>query len=663
AGGMTPLEVETVLVPSRELEFRLVPESRIRVEVVRRRDGTSIPRVRYRISPDRRGLEQAPSEETEPPIAIAPALRMANSWSVPEARLWIRVEVEGPEEVERRLPFSPGGETTIRIEVGRAAAVEGVVRGPGAKPIAGAQVWALPHRRAGDLLDPSATGALGPATTDAEGRFRLEVDAGGVRLLAAPLEEAWRPFKGLSDPIPIGAGDLAKADIPLAVPGEIRGTISTPSGDPIAGATVGVRFLDAPFGMWRSRREVRTDETGSFRAYPLVPGIHLVSHESSALVVAVEPGGRAEASFRGADPLRDGRRAAGEIAAMITDAGVPLARARVEAVHAAIGWRDETVSDLDGMAQFPSVPPGRVMLRVLAGGAGSRIRASSEATAIEGESARVVLDAADAVLRVRLTASGSPVRGTVRLVRWAGGGADPDTGWLPTDERGERTLGGLPAGRYVIQGRSDAYGDGIAERKLAAGDEAAVTLPIAVSPATLVVEVRDETTGKPLRDAWVRLQTTGGLPLLSRPGPFATLEAAAQTDETGFVDLAEIPAGPVAIGVSVEGRWDRGRIVRALDLPPGAQRRLILAVPAAGALLLRAPVGIGSRLASAAVRVAPVSPPGPGRPTRRLSFGVQFEAGLLPGVWRADVEGDPSRSCEVEIFPGRITRVELAGSD
>jgi len=662
ARGITPIEVESVPVPSRDLEFHLVPETRIRVEVVRRRDGSPVARVRYRTASERRGLDQAAPEEAEPPISLSPVLRMSNPSSVPEPRIWIRVEAEGPEEVERRLPFSPGGETTIRIEVGRAAAVEGIVRGPGLKPVPGARVWALPCGRRGDLGDPAASGALGPATTDAEGRFKLEVDAGAVRLLAAPAEEAWSAFTGLSDPVPIDAGDLARADIGLASPGEIRGTVTSASGELVSGALVEVRFLDRPFGTWTSRREERTDDSGAFRSYPLPPGIYALSHDSSALVVEMRSGGRAEASFRGADPMQGPKRAAGEIGATVSEAGVPLAGARVEVLHKPLAWRAESACDVDGFVRFLTVPPGRVLLRVLAGGAGKGIRASAALTVVEGEAARAALDVAGAALRIRLTASGSPVRGVLRLVRWFEGDADPDSGWVPTDDRGERVCGGLAAGRYAIQARSDSYGEGIAEHSVAAGEEAVIVLPIAVAPATLTVEVRDEVTGRPLRDAWVRLRTAGGVPLLSGPGPFASLEAAAQTDEAGFVDLAEIPRGPVAIAAHIEGRWDRARIVRALDLAPGSQRRLILALPAAGALLLRAPGEIGSRIASAAVRITPISPPGPRRPLRWLEFGLLFEEGLLPGVWRAEVEGDPSRSCEVEIFPGRITRAELRGS-
>ncbi len=171
------------------------------------------------------------------------------------------------------VEVAPGEETTVRFELAAGVAVEGIVRDRSGAAVPGASVWLTTGHA--DWM-----GGQTIATTDAGGRFHLR---------DVPREQSLGAFAA-------GFGPSALVDLealdaesqPLRVEleltaegGSLRGIVTGPDGEPIAGATVSAgAYAESSWGMtsgalrterW-TPRTATTDGRGAYAMHGLPPG-------------------------------------------------------------------------------------------------------------------------------------------------------------------------------------------------------------------------------------------------------------------------------------------------------------------------------------------------------------------------------------------------------
>lgn len=164
------------------------------------------------------------------------------------------VHAEHPHHLSGRLAIGglgPGRvKDEVRIELGEAAVVEGVVRNAAGATVAGAAVtW---RDRPGDWREPDDAIS---ATADAEGRFVLRnVPPGEGAVQATSTDGAL----GGSD-AEAEAGRTTRVDVSLESGGDVSGFVVDDSGNPVPGARV---RLDADVGADRGWWELRGSRAG-----------------------------------------------------------------------------------------------------------------------------------------------------------------------------------------------------------------------------------------------------------------------------------------------------------------------------------------------------------------------------------------------------------------
>jgi protocatechuate 3,4-dioxygenase beta subunit len=148
-----------------------------------------------------------------------------------------------------------GSAERITFALERGAAVEGVVRGPGGEPVAGASVTARPV--SSSIL---SGGAPEEVTTAADGSWRFAALAKGSYELAARHGEH-APGPSLLETLD-GRTERRGVELSLAAGARLRGRVTAASGEPAAHATVrivGRRTVNRP-----EIRQVHADRRGFF---------------------------------------------------------------------------------------------------------------------------------------------------------------------------------------------------------------------------------------------------------------------------------------------------------------------------------------------------------------------------------------------------------------
>ena len=281
----------------------------------------------------------------------------------------------------------PGGMAT---PPGRAAADPAVPTAtgpaPGRTPLAApaATDGSSVLRLRGRVLDPfgepvgsalvGEPGAASPASTDAQGCFTLEVARGRKAIGLLVLAAAHAPC--LADvELPGGVATHDAGDLQLVRAGWIRGQTTDPSGAPLPGSTVTLRWLSSggaalPADLGALLPPVRSDASGAYGFVGLAPGTYRVSasvpgrlpRSSGTLMVR-------EDSETRVDPLA---LAAGyELSgAVLGTDDVPLAGAAVRIESGANQPRFDarTESAADGRFRVDAVPPGPLRVVVTRAG-------------------------------------------------------------------------------------------------------------------------------------------------------------------------------------------------------------------------------------------------------------------------------------------------------
>ena len=169
------------------------------------------------------------------------------------------------------VEISAGEETDVEFTIASGVAVEGIVRDAGGAAVAGASIWlttGLGDWQGGQVI----------AMTLADGRFQLR-DVPHEQSLGA-----FAPGHGRSALVDLEAMDTerqpVRVDLELTVGGgTLRGIVTGPDGEPVAGATVSAGdYASTDWGMGRLRTErwspraIKTDEDGGYAMAGLPAG-------------------------------------------------------------------------------------------------------------------------------------------------------------------------------------------------------------------------------------------------------------------------------------------------------------------------------------------------------------------------------------------------------
>lgn len=441
------------------------------------------------------------------------------------------LSIDAAGHAPRRLRNQKPG-AGLRLTLERGLAIEGrVVDGATRQPVTGARVTAAESMR-----DPGANWLPGlgqrVATTDAEGRFRIDNVGRGFLDLAASA-----PGIGAARLRNVRAG--ARPELLVLLPmGGLQGVVVDADGTGLGGATV--RLEPAP-GTRGSTQTVTAGGDGRFSADGLEPGswravARAAEHAPAWTTATVEREAVADVELRLGPRRAVSGRTLDERDAAVSQAYVTWVEADGEPVPESIAVT--TNAGRDGRFRVEGLPPGRHRLEARAAG---YVPERFEVSIARGDG-----DAGD----VRL-ARGLTVRG---LVRGPDGRPVPDAhvhadmGPMPvvrqsaetwTDAEGRFVLPGLPPGTHNLAASADGVGRGRGRAETGAED-VVITLRAWGAIRGVAVDERGEPVA-PMRASARSPEVFGG-----RGEEFA--------DPGGVFELNELEAGSYTVEVRAPGR-------------------------------------------------------------------------------------------------------------
>jgi hypothetical protein len=353
-------------------------------------------------------------------------------------------------------------------------------------------------------------------TTDASGGFEIDGVATGKQTVRASHPDYTEAVQT------VDVGDEgATVTLRMAQGDAIAGTVSSDTGQPVAGASVsllaeggGAVNLGGPGGGIMGRlggaQDGITDAAGRFRFEHLSAGRYTVtaalgSHTAAPVSVALQAGQSQEGV---ALRLETGVTIQGTVSGL---PGAMLTGTRVSA-NGADSYMQMVSVGSDGRFTFEHVPFGAVTLRGNANdGHGSMRTAAVQVTATAEQSvvsAELVFPDGFA-LSGRITQAGQPVAGAMVAASQQGNGRQAAA---TSDDTGSYRLEGLQEGTYAVIATAPAGGSPPQRRTVTIRDDQ--TLDITLPSATIAGKVVDSESKAPLANAIVALagQARGGGP-------------------------------------------------------------------------------------------------------------------------------------------------------
>jgi len=527
-----------------------------------------------------------------------------------------------------RSSYAPGeargiaaGTSGVRIALGLAGAIEGVVRDGGTGgPVANVRVEARPDAGPGDD-DDDDRGRAGAVTSE-DGTFRLGALAPGAYTVVATGKD--RPPAEVRGVV-IATGATATVEVVLEAGAEVAvRVVALPGRAPVAGARIAVDDRFAYSYLIEGGRDdsPATDASGRFALRGLTPGKHRIGaraegYPPGATEVDVPAHGRIEVEI----VLPVGGAIEGRV---LDAAGRPLPGAKVFAESMAIGGGKAEVG-ADGRYRIGGLAAGTYFVGVQPQGEQaeadfdfSRLRTVNVRA---GETVVVDLEEGEGPRRVAvaglLRRRGQPAPGTKLGFLAATGGEFSRQREAETDAEGRYRVELLPGRYFVIHGEMTLVGEidvpaNVAEARI----------DIDAPPGAIHGRVVDGATGTPIagaRVAAVRSAAAAEKGGDSRGGLYADVFAGmggqGTTGADGAFEILDVRAGTYDLGAEVEklgsarlpgvrvgdgtveglvlrlvrGATLSGRVVDDTGAPvPQAQ---VMAVPGAGPLEAAALVG------------------------------------------------------------------------
>ena len=407
--------------------------------------------------------------------------------------------------------------TPLAFDLRTGGAIEGTVRdGDTGQPVAGLRVVA--GQSSGFPVEGHPNAGRVTATTDANGRFKLQGLASGRHLVSAS-------GRGRGAASRAGVALGSRIDLLVFPSGSVFGTVLAADGRPVAGATVSLSAR--PFG-WSITEEA--DAKGAFEINGVSPGVFDVIARAPGMAPAItaEVGIDRRSEIRLDLKLAPGTRVVGRLldanerpatgSVSVGDLdGNPTPRVLADAL--------KTEAGADGRFAIEAVPPGEHALGASAPGhAAERVEVAVRA----GER---VVDVGDVHLEV-----GHTIRGRVRAK------AGP-----PVADAMIRAQ----AGRSMMSGGVEARSEGDGSFVLA-GVEPAVSSVTVEAPGFAVQEKAAEPGGEPLEFVLEPAGTIQGFVVDEQSRPVESYRVAARTART---DGMRFRMPPMTEVVSEDGRF------------------------------------------------------------------------------------------------------------
>lgn len=594
---------------------------------------------------------------------------------LPRGRMTLRVRAKGHADSERTISVAEQDFDAGEIRLGSPARVEGMTLGPEGRALAGVRVWVAKGGMGDSSLVRAIAGRVS-VTSDAEGRFRLEVPAKRLRLVAE--KRGYAPTRSRS--VRAQAGRVVKdLEIKLGRGGSLHGVVVDSSGKPLEGWNV-----EAVSGNSMSIRFARSDESGGFALQGLVSGQYLVDafpdgvtapawmrrtdHGGLAEIikettenmirerVQIQNGKRAEIRLVWQNREASERRALVDLEGTVRVGGEPMDQGIVELVQLGGGAKTRYGEIARGDFEIPAVAPGSYRARIKPGLLDRYLGEPGLVRVPAGPRHRIELGYPGGRLagRVVYGEDGRPAQGILVSIHARGGYrrsnplADASFGDEAgaTDADGGFAFEGLPAGPYEIYAREmnwagveNANGAGRLAGLVIREGERIEDLRIELSGGGRLEVIIHDQSG-PCPGALVRLLGASGLPIDLFP---RTL-----TDRTGTVMLRNVPQGSYRIGVDAANAAPL--ISGPVEVVDAKEKKL--------ELYLRSGVHMRLRISAKASGV---------RPSERLVYSVWERGGALlrAGVLALPAAGRNGKVLETldlgHLEPGDVVlRIECA---
>jgi protocatechuate 3,4-dioxygenase beta subunit len=397
----------------------------------------------------------------------------------------VRVEAAGL--AARTLPRVRPGES-LRVALDKGGFIEGIVRdGTTGAPAPAIAVEARSETARGLGIVWERGAGVVRATTDAQGRFRVEGLAPGLHTLSARGPAVAGQRRGVA----VGK----RTELYLFPGGGIEGNVRGPDGAPVTGASVALESA-SPFGPRAATADVEiTDARGHYAFTGIDSGLFRViarhpDFASTWTTATVERGDEASADLTLAAP-------AAIVGRLLSGADRPTAGrvtiAEVDGAGPPVSISSSLAADAgaDGRFRITSVAPGSYVLSATAPGYGTK-----RAEVVVGSRQRVA-DVGDVgmesglVIRGHVREPGGTPIAEARVNAFRDRSMGEDRGEGRTTADGSFAIGGLSAGTYRLS--VFAAGHAMGDREAEAGtDGVEIVLETGGSLAGTVVDDRGQ---------------------------------------------------------------------------------------------------------------------------------------------------------------------------
>lgn len=376
--------------------------------------------------------------------------------------------------------------------------------------------------------------------TDQNGTYLVSNLAPGTYFVSASAQDFQTQTQGVSiQPNQTAAVSFTLVPNPVSITGTV---ISQQTGQPIAGAQIEVRILDANGAVVTT---LFTDLQGTFQAQQLAPGTYTVAAGASGFQtniasVTIPPGGQANLTITLAPNP-------GFITGTVSSGGNPVSGASVSVVDQNNVQIQSVLTDSQGTYTASGLPPGNYNVVV---------NAQDFQSAIAGA---IVAADATTVVNVSLTPNPGSITGTISPVLqntivqlYTGQGVFIQS--TLADSSGNYQFLNLAPGNYIVTASAPDYTTESAGAVVVSNAASTVNLTINPNPASISGTVLDPN-GAPVPNAIVRVVDAN-----------ETLLGLAGTDADGAYAIGNLPPGSFTVIASASSF---GSDLTGVTLQPG----------------------------------------------------------------------------------------------